>query len=228
MLHDVLNGKRCARSELNQTLDQLSSASDEMHAHADRTLSLGAKHFFEMATLKFSFDLTNQIIFVRISAMHERAVRHVMEHYPKIFFACHTRHVRDEKLAQRLTAHQASILDHLDVEQAFNLNDLAGHMGVTAATMCIAVDRLARMGYVLRERDKVDRRRVNLRLSAEGARLRSDKSVLDAERVQSVLARMSAKDRALALHGVALLAQAAQEYMQDQSTAKGVRGAHAA
>jgi len=163
-----------------------------------------------------------------MDAMHERAVRQLLDHYPRIFFACHTRHVKDAKLTQRLTAHQASILDHLDLQDAFSLSELAGHMGVTAATMCIAVERLVRLGYVIRQRDAVDRRRVNLRLSREGARLRADKSVLDPEREQAVLARMTAKDRALALHGLALLAQAAQKHMQDQTTAKGIRGERAA
>ena len=38
----------------------------------------------------------------------------VLECYPQIYFACHRRHVRDSATRELLSAHQASILDHLD------------------------------------------------------------------------------------------------------------------
>ena len=44
-------------------------------------------------------------------------VGQVLELYPKIFFACHTRHVRDPSTRRVLSAHQASILDHLDARE---------------------------------------------------------------------------------------------------------------
>ena len=43
-----------------------------------------------------------------------KAVEEVLRLYPKIFLACHTRHVRDSVTGQQLSDHQASILDHLD------------------------------------------------------------------------------------------------------------------
>src|SRR5271155_6244546 len=94
------------------------------------------------------------------------AARQVMELYPKIYFACHTRHVRDPRTRRILSAHQASILDHLNTEDSLPLMDLARHMGVTPSTMSIAVERLVRQGYVLRARDRIDRRGVSLLLSA--------------------------------------------------------------
>ena len=63
------------------------------------------------------------------------AVRQVMTNYPRIFFACHTRHVRDDESGKVISAHQASVLDHLDELEPTALNDLARHMGVTASTM---------------------------------------------------------------------------------------------
>src|SRR5262249_24539489 len=141
------------------------------------------------------------------------AVATVMTCYPRIYFACHTRHVRDESAGKTLSAHQASILDHLDEIEPTALNDLARHMGVTASTMCITVDRLVRDGYVVRGADPQDGRRVALRLTAPGVRLRDQKTVLDADRVKAMLARMGAADRRDALRGLELLAAAASDFV---------------
>jgi MarR family transcriptional regulator, organic hydroperoxide resistance regulator len=143
------------------------------------------------------------------------AARQVMELYPKIYFACHTRHVRDPRTRRILSAHQASILDHLDTEDSLPLMDLARHMGVTPSTMSIAVERLVRQGYVLRARDRIDRRRVSLLLSAPGARLREAKSVLDLARVRGMLERLPPQQREQALVGLALLARASQKFMEE-------------
>src|ERR687895_2262514 len=102
----------------------------------------------------------------------------VLDAYPRIYFACHRRHVYDAEQRRLVSAHQASILDHLDAVESTVLSDLAKHMGVTASTMSLAVDRLERNGYVTRERDDADRRRVRIRLTEAGVRVRRADSVL--------------------------------------------------
>jgi DNA-binding MarR family transcriptional regulator len=146
----------------------------------------------------------------------------VLAHYPRIYFACHTRHVRDPETRQRLSAHQASILDHLDQVSPTSLRTLAAHMGVTASTMSLAITRLVRMGYVTRSRDRQDGRVVGLRVTAAGVRVREAKSVLDPARVAGVLAQLSVPDRRAALHGLALLARASDGAMREFS--RGGRG----
>ena len=138
------------------------------------------------------------------------AARQVMTSYPRIYFACHTRHVRDPDSTGLLSRHQASVLDHLDEIDPTTVNELARHMGVTAGTMSLALDRLERKGYVVRLRDSADRRRVHVRLTSAGVRIREATSVLDPSRVEALLARMSHADRDAAVHGLALLADAAQ------------------
>ena len=136
--------------------------------------------------------------------------RQILTLYPRIYFACHTRHVRDPASRRLLSRHQASILDHLDEIDPTTVNDLARHMGVTAATMSLAVDRLERKGYVARLRDHADRRRVHVRLTAGGVRIREASSVLDPPRVEALVARLTADEREAAVRGLALLADAAQ------------------
>ena len=152
--------------------------------------------------------------------MNDAAVKQLLELYPRIYFACHTRHVRDPKSRRTLSAHQASILDHLDEREPLALLDLAAHMGVTASTMSLHVERLVKQGYVLRERDAQDARRLRLRLTTAGVRVREANSVLDAQRVKGMLARLSAEDREAGLQGLALLARAAGEQMEEFSKRK--------
>ena len=138
----------------------------------------------------------------------------LLRDYPRIFFACHRRHVRDEATARVLSAHQASILDHLDDIAATDLTRLAAHMGVTLSTMSLAVDRLARAGYVLRTRDPKDARRVQLRLTSDGVRIKRAHSVLAPELVEQLLDQLSSSEKNDALRGLALLARAADVMRQ--------------
>src|SRR4026207_2155544 len=94
------------------------------------------------------------------------AMTAVMTLYPRIYFASHTRHVRHPQSQRILRRHRASILDHLDELAPTTVMDLAGHMGVTAATMSLAIDRLERKGYVVRLKDAKDRRRRAGRVAA--------------------------------------------------------------
>ena len=140
----------------------------------------------------------------------------LMTLYPRIYFACHTRHVRDPQTQGLLSRHQASILDHLDELAPTTVMDLARHMGVTAATMSLAIDRLERKGYVVRLRDAADRRRVHVRLTTAGVRVRDASSVLDPARVDAVLARLTEDERVRAIHGLELLARASEQEMESR------------
>jgi len=162
------------------------------------------------------FDLTKQI------KVRDRHVGELLYAYPRIYFACHTRHVRDPQTGGAVSAHQASILDHLDEIDPMSMTDLAAHMGVTVATMSLAIDRLQRKKYVRRDRDPRDRRRVRLRITPQGLRVREAKSVLDPVRVEHVLGHLSPADRAAALDGLKLLARASTTFMKANAP-KGVR-----
>jgi len=146
--------------------------------------------------------------------MSKDGVRRVMELYPRIYFACHTRHVRDPRTQRVLSAHMASILDHLDEREPLALLDLAKHMGVTASTMSLQIEKLVRRGYVLRERDARDARRLQLRISQAGVRVREAKSVLDPARVRALLTRLTREEQDAGIAGLALLARAGAEQME--------------
>jgi DNA-binding MarR family transcriptional regulator len=144
-------------------------------------------------------------------------VSRLMTFYPKIFHACHTRHVTDKDTGTKLTANQASILDHLEADEPVTLFDLAMHMGVTPSTMSISVDRVVKLGYVQRIKDKKDARRVHLTLTKQGEKIKNANSVLDPSLVQAVLSRLNPTERKLALDGLGLLAFAAEMEMKSKS-----------
>lgn len=148
----------------------------------------------------------------------------VLRCYPQIYFACHRRHVRDEQSKAVLSAHQASVLDHLDDVEGTSLVSLASHMGVTASTMSLTVDRLERGGYVTRARSEGDRRRVSLLLTPAGVRIKRQQKVLEPELVEAMLQRLDDDTRAQALRGLELLAGAARELVASGEFSRILKG----
>jgi DNA-binding MarR family transcriptional regulator len=156
--------------------------------------------------------------------MDRSEVEIVLRCYPQIYFACHRRHVRDEKTGKAMSAHQASLLDHLDDIEGTSLLDLARHMGVTASTTSLTVDRLERGGYVRRSRSKEDARRLELRLTPAGVRIKRQQKVLEPDLVSAMLALLDGKDRRRALRGMELLAAAAAELVASGEMTRILKG----
>ena len=75
-------------------------------------------------------------------------------------------------------------------------SQLVGQVGVSPGTMSGIIDRLVREGLVIRTRDKVDRRRVQLTLSPAGRERVAGAPVLLQTRVTEQLARLPAHERA--------------------------------
>ncbi len=136
-------------------------------------------------------------------------VQTLLSAYPRIYFACHTRHVRDPVDGRVLSAHQASILSHLDSMDPTMVGELADHLGVTASTMSLNLTRLENAGYISRQRDPADRRVMNVLLTESGERMRSAWTVLDPERVDRMLLAMAPGTRREAIRGLVLLSEAA-------------------
>jgi DNA-binding MarR family transcriptional regulator len=142
------------------------------------------------------------------------AAERVLRAYPQIFFACHVRHIPDPRTKRLLTSRQREVLDHLSDDHSMGMRQLAAHMGVTSSTMSITIDRLVQRGYVVRDVANDDRRRVELRLTQAGVRLRGAQEVLDAARVSEMLERLSPSDADDALRGLETLADAARRMME--------------
>jgi DNA-binding MarR family transcriptional regulator len=144
--------------------------------------------------------------------MKAELVRAVQRWYPQIYLACHTRHQRAASTGVHLSAHDSSILAHLDEHDAMTAAALARHLNIGPPTLSATLNRLARLGYITRTRRDADRRTLELRLTKVGTRAMQASSVLDAARVKAVLAELTADELRRALDGLELLARAARQF----------------
>jgi len=140
-------------------------------------------------------------------------MQRVLQSYPKIYLACHTRHLRDDETGKSLSPRLGSILDHLDTQPPLTLSSLAKHLDVTQSTISLQIDKLQRAGYVLRLRDTQDRRRVSVVLTPRGKRIKEQNSVLDRDLVREMISLLRPGDVEAALSGLDLLAEAADKLM---------------
>jgi MarR family transcriptional regulator, organic hydroperoxide resistance regulator len=140
----------------------------------------------------------------------EPRIRRLLDAYPAIFLACHRRHVRDDETGRVITAHQASVLDHLHATRPTKPSQLAEHLGVSRSTMSITVKRLASAGYIRMDRDKRDARCFALTLTPAGSRVQEQNTVLDPELVKKMFRAMPAGELETALQSIEQLAKYAK------------------
>lgn len=139
----------------------------------------------------------------------DQGVERVQFAYPQIYYACHTRHERKKSSAQQLSMRDSEILVHLDRHVPMRLSELARHMDLSASTLSEAVKHLVVFGYIEKlASEPGDRRAIGLKLTAKGVSAVRTTSVLEAGRISAVLRRMPPSDRAKAIEGLTLLANA--------------------
>jgi len=148
----------------------------------------------------------------------EDAVHAVLAAYPTIHAACRRRQGHPLPSGARLSLHLASVLEQLDPVEPLAVGELAARMRVTSGTMSLQLARLTRLRLIARARDERDARRVQLRLTEAGARLREQRSLLDPARVRAALARLPDPERTAVVAGVRLLARAVRELPPETST----------
>lgn len=143
--------------------------------------------------------------------MLDPEILEVLRGVPRIFRACHGRHVRRPSTSLRLTDRESMILGHFDPGVPVTPGRLARHLGIASSSLSPLLGRLEGRGLLSRAPRTGDRRIHELRLTAAGERAMVETSALDPERVRAVLARLPAAVRRRALEGLRLLADAARE-----------------
>jgi DNA-binding MarR family transcriptional regulator len=140
--------------------------------------------------------------------------------YPQVFLACHARHVRRNTTPFGLTEQESSLLAHLDTRAGMRPRDLAAHLGVAPSTLSAALARLQRLGCIARDPSALDGRAAELRLTPRGIEAMQATSVLDRARLAAALARLTARERAQSVAGLALLARACNRLMVEEGSAR--------
>ena len=129
--------------------------------------------------------------------------------FPQVYLACHTRHQRKRSTAYRVSARDASILAHLATDAPTAPARLAAHLGVAKSTLSEATKRLAALGYVAQAARPAaggTRGGVGLLLTARGAAVIRDTSVLETERLRAALATLTPAELRAVARGMSLLA----------------------
>jgi DNA-binding MarR family transcriptional regulator len=143
--------------------------------------------------------------------MSEDGVDTVLRCYPQIYLSCHVAHRRAPAAPEGLSDRDSTVLAHLSEREPVTAAALARHLGIRPSSLSAILSRLTSRELIERRACAEDRRAVELRLTARGARAMRGSSVLDAGRVAQLLDRLGPDDRDTALRGLELLARAARE-----------------
>jgi MarR family transcriptional regulator, organic hydroperoxide resistance regulator len=140
----------------------------------------------------------------------DQVVQVVQVAYPQVYLACHTRHQRKRSSDHQLSARDAAILAHLDLEHPMLPSRLAHHLNVTRSTLSEALKRLTALGFVARVSAGAagDRRSSGALLTPKGARAIRDTSVLETRQLRAAIQHASRDDRAAIVLGMNRLADA--------------------
>jgi DNA-binding MarR family transcriptional regulator len=92
-----------------------------------------------------------------------------------------------------LTPAQFHVLAYVEQETMPTEIEIAQHLHVTSPTMVRLVDTLEEKGLVVRARSKLDRRRVKISVTDEGARIVRDYADWQEQRFAQIVQRLPAK-----------------------------------
>jgi len=148
--------------------------------------------------------------------MPDEDVFEIQRLFPQIYLACHNDHVRAASTDWRISSQDGSVLVHLDREVGARPRALARNLGVAPSTLSATISRLEKLGYLSNKPAPKDKRQRELKLTDRGAQAIAGTSVLNADRVRSLLKRLTRDERQAAVHGLSLLARAAREIKEEQ------------
>lgn len=139
-----------------------------------------------------------------------RWVEGIQRLYPQVYIACHVDHVRARSNSDRLSAKDSSVLSHLDERVGVGAATLARHLRIRPSSLSPVLARLERLGLLARRSSSADRRRQEILLTRAGVAAIRRTSVLDFERLSGLARALDPAERARAMDGLALLAEAAR------------------
>ncbi|GAA0957002.1 hypothetical protein Vau01_026850 [Virgisporangium aurantiacum] len=116
----------------------------------------------------------------------------------------------EEEVLPRVSVSQLRALLIISRQAPTNLNQLAEELGAIPSSASRLCDRLVAAGLVTRRPGSVDRREVELRVSAEGQRLVDGLRETRVSQLATVLAAMSADGRRALLQGLREFERAAE------------------
>jgi MarR family transcriptional regulator, organic hydroperoxide resistance regulator len=109
-----------------------------------------------------------------------------------------------------VSQHERQFLHHIPLHGSASLTELARHLALPKSSASVVVKGLARRGFLTRERELQDERRLRIELTPAGrARVQAD-TVLEPGLLAAALDRLPARERRALLSSLGSLAQAAE------------------
>ena len=136
-------------------------------------------------------------------SIHDDA-RSLMRAFHLAHSALKSRFIR-EWIPQRLTVTQFQALQHLNWYASscgMTVGELAEHLGLAYSTVSNLVDRLEEQGWVLRQRDSEDRRRIYILLTDKARQLFQQHRERTHRFVSETIGRLSQEERQMLVKGL--------------------------
>ena len=155
-----------------------------------------------------------------MSAHRDKAIGEIIQSFRKILrtiddFSAELKHKHN------ITGPQAGTLKIISQNGPITLTDVCGRTFRHITTVGGIVDRLERDGYVVKNRDTEDRRKVLLAATAKGKRLASSAPFAGPVRAMNALARLPTKEILRINNSLETLSRIMEEEMRDGAKGKG-------
>ncbi|MGD6843589.1 MarR family winged helix-turn-helix transcriptional regulator [Bacillus infantis] len=128
----------------------------------------------------------------------------INEYFTDIYF-----HLHPEQ--QEPISHQSvRILQMVDKRQSVMIRDIASLLSISHNTASEHVKKLTAGGWLYKERDEKDQRKVYLHLTESGKRMLKKNTELDGEKLRAAFEKLSAEERQQIFNAFKLLSEASK------------------
>ncbi|MEI2339471.1 winged helix-turn-helix transcriptional regulator [Priestia megaterium] len=131
-------------------------------------------------------------------------VEELNSYWTSIYYHLHYTH------QEKITHQTIRLLQHIDKSSSVGIKEIADYLHVSHNTASEHVKRNIDKGYVYKNRDIYDERKVILHLTEAGKDLLKRNSSLDEEKVSAILREMTASEKQLIQQAFQLLSERAK------------------
>ncbi|MEQ7804592.1 MarR family transcriptional regulator [Priestia megaterium] len=131
-------------------------------------------------------------------------VEELNSYWTSIYYHLHYTH------QEKITHQTIRLLQHIDKSSSVGIKEIADYLHVSHNTASEHVKRNIDKGYVYKNRDIIDERKVILHLTEAGKDLLKRNSSLDEEKVSAILREMTASEKQLIQQAFQLLSERAK------------------
>ncbi|KJL05171.1 MULTISPECIES: MarR family winged helix-turn-helix transcriptional regulator [Priestia] len=131
-------------------------------------------------------------------------VEELNSYWTSIYYHLHYTH------QEKITHQTISLLQHIDKSSAVGIREIADYLTISHNTASEHVKRSIEKGYVYKNRDIQDERKVILHLTEAGKDILKRNSSLDEEKISAILREMTASEKQLIQQAFQLLSERAK------------------